>query len=54
MPRTRTYGLDVDTIAFAARVKAGSGKTLLPDSLKQINKFIIANFYFSNIFWIFQ
>ena len=41
MPRTRTYGLDVDTIAFAARVKAGSGKTILPENLKQINKFII-------------
>ena len=41
MPRTRTYGLDADTIAFAARVKAGSGKTILPENLKQINKFII-------------
>jgi hypothetical protein len=41
MPRTRTYGLDVDTIAFAARVKAGSGKTILPENLKQINKFVI-------------
>jgi hypothetical protein len=41
MPRTRTYGLDVDTIAFAARVKTGSGKTILPENLKQINKFVI-------------
>lgn len=41
MPRTRTYGLDVDTLAFAARVKAGSGKTILPENLKQLNKFII-------------
>jgi hypothetical protein len=41
MPRTRTYGLDVDTIAFAARVKAGSGKTILPENLKQINKFVV-------------
>ena len=41
MPRTRTYGLDADTISFAARVKAGSGRTILPENLKQINKFII-------------
>jgi len=41
MPRTRTYGLDVDTIAFATRVKVGSGKTILPVNLKQINKFIV-------------
>ena len=41
MPRTRTYGLDVDTIAYATRVKAGSGKTILPENLKQINKFVI-------------
>jgi hypothetical protein len=41
MPRTRTYGLDVDTIAYAARVKAGSGVTILPENLKQINKFVI-------------
>jgi hypothetical protein len=41
MPRTRTYGLDIDTIAFATRVKVGSGKTILPENLKQINKFII-------------
>ena len=41
MPRTRTYGLDVDTLAFAARVKTGSGKTILPENLKQLNKFII-------------
>jgi hypothetical protein len=41
MPRTRTYGLDVDAIAYAARVKAGSGVTILPENLKQINKFVI-------------
>jgi hypothetical protein len=41
MPRTRSYGLDKDTIAYAARVKAGSGKTILPENLKQINKFVV-------------
>lgn len=41
MPRTRTYGLDNDTLAYAARVKAGSGKTILPENLKQINKFVV-------------
>jgi len=41
MPRTRTFGLDKDTIAFATRVKVGSGKTILPENLKQINKFIV-------------
>lgn len=41
MPRTRTYGLDVDTIAYAARVKAGSGVTILTEPLKQLNKFIV-------------
>ena len=41
MPRTRTYGLDVDTLAYAARVKAGSGVTILPEPLKQLNKFIV-------------
>jgi hypothetical protein len=41
MPRVRTYGLDKDTIAFAARVKAGSGKTILTENLKQINKFVV-------------
>lgn len=55
MPRTRTYGLDVDTIAYAARVKAGSGKTILPDSLKQINKFVVGlkrlNLWNSTICW---
>jgi len=40
MPRTRTYGLDNDTLAYAARVKAGSGKTILPENLRQINKFV--------------
>lgn len=41
MPRTRTYGLDADTIAYAARVKAGSGVIILPEPLKQLNKFIV-------------
>ena len=41
MPRTRTYGLDVDAIAYAARVKAGSGVAILPEPLKQLNKFIV-------------
>ncbi len=41
MPRTRTYGLDNDTLAYAARVKAGSGKTILPENLRQINKFVV-------------
>ncbi len=41
MPKTRTYGLDKDTIAYAARVKAGSGVTILPENLKQINKFVV-------------
>jgi hypothetical protein len=40
MPRKRTYGLDADTIAYAARVKAGSGVAILPEPLKQLNKFI--------------
>jgi len=55
MPRTRTFGLDKDTIAFAARVKAGSGKTILTDSLKQINKFVVGlkrlNLWNSTICW---
>jgi hypothetical protein len=41
MPRTRTYGLDNDTLAYAARVKAGSGVTILPENLRQINKFVV-------------
>ena len=41
MPRTRTYGLDIDTIRYAQRVKSGSGATILPVPLKQINKFVI-------------
>lgn len=41
MPRTRTYGLDKDTLDFAARVKAGSGTTLMSEPLKQINKFVV-------------
>ena len=41
MPRTRTYGLDIDTIRYAQRVKSGSGTTILTEPLKQINKFVI-------------
>ena len=41
MPRTRTYGLDIDSIRYAQRVKSGSGTTILPEPLKQINKFVI-------------
>lgn len=41
MPRTRTYGLDIDTIRYAQRVKSGSGTTILPEPLKQINKFVV-------------
>jgi hypothetical protein len=41
MPRTRTYGLDIDTMRFAQRVKQGSGTTIMPEPLKQINKFVI-------------
>jgi len=41
MPRTRTYGLDIDTAKFAQRVKQGSGTTILPEPLKQINKFVV-------------
>ena len=41
MPRTRTYGLDIDTIRYAQRVKSGSGATILPEPLKQINKFVV-------------
>ena len=41
MPRTRTYGLDIDTIRYAQRVKSGSGITILPEPLKQINKFVV-------------
>ena len=41
MPRIRTYGLDIDTIRYAQRVKSGSGATILPEPLKQINKFVI-------------
>lgn len=42
MPRKRTYGLDSDTIAYAARVKAGSGVSILPEPLKQINDFVLS------------
>jgi hypothetical protein len=41
VPRTRTYGLDIDTIRYAQRVKSGSGTTILPEPLKQINKFVV-------------
>ncbi len=41
MPRIRTYGLDIDTIRFAQRVKQGAGVTILPEPLKQINKFVV-------------
>jgi hypothetical protein len=41
MPRTRTYGLDFDTIAYANRIKAGAGTVLSNEALKQINKFVI-------------
>lgn len=41
MPRTKTYGLDIDTIRYAQRVKSGSGNTILPEPLKQINKFVV-------------
>jgi hypothetical protein len=41
MPRPRTYGFDSDTLAYAARVKAGSGVTILPEPLKQLNKFVL-------------
>jgi hypothetical protein len=41
MSRTRTYGLDIDTIRFAQRVRQGSGVTILPNPLKDINKFVI-------------
>lgn len=39
--RTRTYGLDRDTIAYANRIKIGSGKVLDSNALKQINKFVV-------------
>jgi hypothetical protein len=41
MPRIRTYGIDIDTVRYAQRVKSGSGVTILPEPLKQINKFVI-------------
>ena len=43
MPRQiiRTFGLDRDTIAFAQRVRAGSGTTILPNNLIQLNKFVV-------------
>jgi hypothetical protein len=43
MPRQiiRTFGLDRDTVAFAQRVKAGSGTTILPNNLIQLNKFVV-------------
>jgi hypothetical protein len=39
--RTRTYGIDSDTIAYANRIKTGAGVTLAPEALKQINKFVV-------------
>lgn len=39
--RTRTYGLDRDTIAYANRIKVGSGKVLDSNAIKQINKFVV-------------
>lgn len=39
--RTRTYGLDRDTIAYANRIKVGSGKVLDNNAIKQINKFVV-------------
>jgi hypothetical protein len=43
MPRQiiRTFGLDRDTIAFAQRVRVGSGTTILPNNLIQLNKFVV-------------
>ena len=43
MPRQiiRTFGLDKDTLTFAQRVKAGSGTTILPNNLKDINNFVV-------------
>ena len=41
MPRIRTYGLDIDTMRYAQRIKSGSGATILPEPLKQINKFVV-------------
>ena len=39
--RTRTYGLDRDTIAYANRIKVGSGKVLDSNAIKQINRFVV-------------
>ena len=39
--RTRTFGLDFDTIAYAKRIKDGSGTSLIPEKLKEINKFVV-------------
>lgn len=39
--RTRTFGLDKDTIAFANRVYAGSGVKIFGTPLKQLNKFVV-------------
>jgi len=43
MPRQiiRTFGLDKDTVAFAQRVRVGSGTTILPNNLIQLNKFVV-------------
>lgn len=39
--RIRTFGLDFDTIAYAKRIKDGSGTSLIPEKLKEINKFVV-------------
>lgn len=39
--RTRTYGLDRDTLTYAQRIKSGSGTVLSNTALKQINKFVV-------------
>jgi hypothetical protein len=39
--RTRTFGLDKDTTAFANRVYAGSDKKITGTPLKQLNKFVV-------------
>jgi len=39
--RTRTYGLDRDTLNYANRIKSGSGTFLSNSSIKQINKFVV-------------
>lgn len=41
MPRLRTYGLDADTIRYANRIRSGSGTILSPQSLQDINDFVL-------------